>query len=126
MIVDAVGVLLRDDRGRSRAVPADSPAAGFAVWLLPMLRFDFAVLEKAFVVTGAREGEAWRLDLVPREGDLARALRGLAISGTGERVQHITIDRGDKRRVEIEMGDVRTGVTFGADEIGTYFRPDRR
>jgi hypothetical protein len=122
MIVDEKGVLLRDDRGRSRTVPADSPAAGAGALLLPVMQFDLPELEKQFVISGTRDGGAWRLELVPRQNDLGQALRSVVIAGSGSDVDQLVIDRGEKQRIEIEIADTRTGVTFSAEEQKRFFR----
>ncbi len=122
MIVDAKGILLRDDRGRSKAVPSDSPAAGAGALLLPVLRFDLTELEKQFFITGAREAATWRLELRPRRGDLEKSLRAIVIAGEGERIGRIEIDRGEKQRIEIEIGEVMTGVSFSTEEEKKFFR----
>lgn len=125
LIVDRDGILLRDGRGRSRAVPDDSPAAGAGALLWPVLRMDLDELERSFHVVGTREGDAWRLALEPRAAEMRRALRGILIEGTGEVVRRIGIDRGERQRIEVEVGESQAGVTFSAEELRTYFRSAR-
>jgi hypothetical protein len=122
MIVDKKGILLRDDRGRSRAAPADArvPAANTA--LLPVLRFDFPELVKNFVVYGARDGAAWRLDFVPRDAALARTLGDITVRGENEDVRGLELRRAANQRIEISIDETQTGVTFSAADLKKFFR----
>lgn len=122
MIIDTRGILLRNAAGRTRALKADPRAPQMDAMLLHVLRFDLAALDKVFAIRGAREGPYWRLDLSPRSSDLARTLGSLTVEGEGAAVGRLEFSRGPKQRVEVRIGEARTGVTFSADELARYFR----
>lgn len=122
VIADAQGLLVRDARGRSRAVPADARASGATAALLPVMRFDLAALARTFAVHAARAGAAWRFDFVPRDPAQARALGRLVVFGEDETVRRLEFRQSERQRVEIEIGETRTGVTFGAEDEQRYFR----
>jgi hypothetical protein len=122
MIADAQGLLLRDARGRSRAVPPDPRAPDINAALLPVLRFDQAELSKQFHLHAVRAGEEWRLDFVPRAPELVRTLGRLTVIGAGEAVRRLEFRRSATQRVEILIGATQTGVTFTPEEEKRFFR----
>ncbi len=122
VIADAQGLLLRDAHGRSRAVPADARSAGAVAALLPVMRFDLAALAAAFEVHAARAGGAWRLDFVPRDPAQARVLGRLIVFGEDESVRRLEFRMSARQRVEIVIGETRTGVAFGAEDEKQFFR----
>lgn len=122
MIIDTQGILLRNAAGRQRALRTDPRAPQVDTMLLYVLRFDMAALDKLFEIRGARAGDHWRLDFEPRGRELARAVGHLSVEGEATAVRRLEFSRGPKQRVEVEIGETRTGVTFTADELATYFR----
>ncbi len=122
IIADAQGLLIRDARGRSRAVPADARASGATAALLPVMRFDLAALARTFAVHAARAGAAWRFDFVPRDPAQARGLGRLVVFGEDEAVRRLEFRQSERQRVEIAIGETRTGVTFRAADEQRFFR----
>lgn len=122
LIVDTKGLLLRDARGKNRELPQDQRATAVAAALLPVLNFDRAGLEKSFELHGARDGTAWRLDLVPRSPALAKTLGTIVLAGEGETLRRLEFRRSDKQRVEIEIGESQTAATFSPEELKQFFR----
>lgn len=122
LVVDRQGLLMRNAQGRTRALAADPRAPRIDAALLPVLRFDLPALLQLFSLRAARDGEDWRLDLAPRTPELARTLSALTVEGTGTAVRRLEFRRSAKQRVEVLIGETRTGVTFSADETKRFFR----
>ena len=122
IIVDARGLLLREAGGRQREIPADpnSPAASAA--LLPILNFDWRKLDQVFQVYAAREGDAWRLDFVPRDPQLASSLGRITVVGDGYLMRQLEFRRSAMQRVEIFIGETRLGTEFTPEEKAQFFR----
>ena len=91
VILDAQGVLLRDARGRTRAVKPSGPSPAVSTWLLPILRFDLPALENSFRLHGARSANDWRLDFVPRDLADASAVGSIVVQGTGDAIKRIDL-----------------------------------
>ncbi|HLP07957.1 MAG TPA: LolA-related protein [Opitutaceae bacterium] len=122
LVVDAQGLLMRRADGRTRTMAADPRAPRIDAALLPVLRFDLPALLKLFSLRAARDGDDWRLDFTPRTPELARTLSVLTVEGSGEAVRRLEFRRSAKQRVEVLIGETRTGVTFSADEVKRFFR----
>lgn len=122
LIVDAQGMLERDEHGRTRALPADAHVVAINRAMLAVLRFDPAEIEQSFTVRAARDGDDWRLDLAPRDETLAHVLGTLIVSGHGEELQRLEFRRSEKQHVTIAIGETRRGLTFDAGDRGKYFR----
>lgn len=122
MIVDAQGILLRNARGRSRALETDPRAPGIDTALLQVLRFDEPALLRLFELHAVRDAAAWRLDFVARSPELARALGQITVQGEGEEVRRLEFRRGAGQRVEVAIKETRTGVTFTDEDRRRFFR----
>ena len=122
MIVDAKGVLLRDDRGRSRELPADPRAQGATSAMLHVMRFDFPALAKDFDLYGRREGDTWQLAFEPRDPEFARTVSRIIVSGTDAEVRKLEMRKSALQRIEILVGQVRTHVEFSASDQKNFFR----
>lgn len=122
IIADDKGLAMRDARGRTYDAPSDPRAAGLTTALLPIMRFDLPALMEQFVVHGARAGAAWRLDFVCRDPVVAQALGTVIVAGDGTRVRELEFFHSQRERVEIQIGEVRTGVSFTPEELRRFFR----
>jgi len=122
IIADDHGLAMRDARGRTHEVPSDPRAMGLTTALLPIMRFDLRVLEQAFEVHAARNGAAWRLDFVSRDPAVAARLGTVIGLGRGHERAPAGIPPLGEERVEIQIGEVRTGVSFTPDEEQRFFR----
>lgn len=122
IVVDAKGVLMRDARGRSREAPANRSAPTANTILLPIMTLDFGTLARTFELHAARDGAAWRLDLVPRDPELLRTLGRVLVAGEDEQVRRLEFRRSAMQRVEILITETKTGVQFTAEEEKRYFR----
>ncbi len=122
VIVDAQGLALRDAKGRTKAGPPDPRAGAAIAALLPVLRFDRAELAKTFALSAARDGADWRLDFEPRDPAVARLLGRIVVYGAGEVVQRIELQRSAQQRVEIEIGETATQVSFTEADLKRFFR----
>jgi hypothetical protein len=120
MMVDAHGLLLRDAKGRSREAPADAAEAGAA--LLPIMRFDLAALSANFDVHAARQGDTWRFDFVPHPDSPVERMGSIVVKGDGETVRNLEFRSSPVQRVEIIVGDTRTGLSFTPEEQKKFFR----
>ena len=121
MILDERGVLVRE-AGRDKPPPSDPRAAAVNQVMFNLLRLDFAALEKAFEIFGARGDGEWSLTLVPREESFRRSLGDVYVGGDDVSVRRIELKRSAKQRVVIEMTAPRTMASFPAEEVKKYFR----
>lgn len=122
MIADTQGIVLRNASGRSRSLKPDARVPDPSATFLPVLRFDFAALDKHFEMRALRRDEAWRLDFTPRTEAERKTTGTITVWGTGDAVQHLALRQSDTQHIEIEMGTAKTGVTFTADELKRFFR----
>jgi hypothetical protein len=122
MIVDAKGLLFRDDEGRERAAPSDSRAQAATSALVQVLRFDFEVLKKEFDVHGRRDAQKWTLAFVPRDPTFTNLLGVLSVSGEQNALRKIEMIKSPTQRIEITIKDTQEDVLFTADTIRRFFR----
>ena len=122
MIVDAKGLLMRDEQGRERAAPSDSRAQEATSALVNILRFDLPALQKSFALHGRREGDAWTLAFVPRDPSLVASLGTLIVSGEKLRLAKIEMIKSPTQRIEILIGETRENVIFTGDTLTRFFR----
>jgi hypothetical protein len=123
-IIDTGGLLVRDAKGRTRQIKAGTREAGLVTALLPVMRFDEENIFKQFTVHAARDGGDWRFDFVPLNEKLAEALGAIVVTGAGTEINKLTFNASPKLRVEVLVGETRTGVTFTDDDLQKYFRAD--
>jgi hypothetical protein len=122
LIADSTGLVLRDAKGRSRAVPSGSRETGAVLSLLPILQFNMAALYPRFVVRASRTGEDWRFEFTPKDAGDAGALGAITVGGTGSDVHYLEFKRSSSLRIEIEVGANRTGTPFSAGDLKQFFR----
>ena len=122
MIVDAKGLLMRDEQGRERAAPSDSRAQEATSALVNILRFDLPALQKSFALHGRREGDTWTLAFVPRDPSLVATLGTLIVSGEKLRLGKIEMIKSSTQRIEILIGETRENVIFTGDTLTRFFR----
>ncbi len=120
IIVDDRGVLLRDERGRSRTAPAEA-TAGTAP-LRSILDFDLDALAQTFAVHGALQGDRWLLEFKPLETAPPRTPRFVAVHGTGSQVTLIELTPTARQQIRITIGETDVDTPFDADEVKQYFR----
>jgi len=122
MVVDASGVLLRDPRGRQRALPNDRRAAAMEHALLAVLRFDADAIDRSFRVHLEAAAETWKLTLDPLDPDVAKTLGTLVIEGSGGAVARLEFFRSSSQRVEIRVTGSQRGVVFSPADAARFFR----
>jgi len=122
IIADDKGLAMRDAQEGTHEVPSDPRAAGLTTALLPIMRFDLRALEQQYEVHATRHGLLWRLDFVSRDPALVRALGTVIVSGEDMSVRQLEFRHSPKERVEILIGEVRTGVNFTPEEERRFFR----
>lgn len=122
LIVDASGILMRDDRGRQRAAPADSRAQAATSALFQILQFDLAALHENFTVHGARDGATWTLSFVPRDASLGSLIGTVVVKGHEQQLDHIDLTKADNQRIEIILKQTMEDVIFQDDVVKRYFR----
>lgn len=122
MIVDAKGLLMRDDQGRDRAPPNDSRAQAATSALVRVLRFDLAALQKDFAVHGRRESAAWSLAFVARDPAFVNLLGTLTVSGENTELRTIEMTKSPTQRIEILIRDTMEDVLFTGDTLKRFFR----
>lgn len=122
MIVDALGVILRDGSGRSRELPADPRALAATSALLHVMRFDFDELAKSFSTYAAGDRALWHLAFEPKDEALSRSLSRIVVTGEGDQVRRIQLRKSGLQSIEILIGEVREGAEFTAAETKRFFR----
>jgi hypothetical protein len=122
LIVDAKGLLMRDEEGRESAAPSDRRAEAVVSALVSVLRFDLPTLEKSFEVHGKREGDAWTLAFVPLEPTLIEFVGVLAVSGHKGTLDRIEMFKSPKQRIEILISGTQENVLFAGDVLHRFFR----
>jgi len=122
VIADQAGLVLRDRAGRSREMPSGSRESGAIASLVPIMRFDLLSLYPRFVIHARRLGPDWALVFTPRDQAVAQALGEILVRGSGSDVHRLEFRRSASQRVEIDVGEARTGGVFGADELRRFFR----
>jgi hypothetical protein len=122
LIVDAKGLLMRDEAGRERAAPSDSRAQAATSALVDVLRFDFPALKKQFELHGRREGASWTLAFVPRDPAFANLLGILTVSGEKNELRRIEMIKSPTQRIEISIRETQEDILFTTDTIRRFFR----
>jgi len=122
LIADSAGIILRDNDGRSREMPSGSRQTGAIESLLPIMRFDLAALYPKFAIRAYRSGADWRFEFTPRDAETAGTLGSISVAGAGTDVNHLELKRSATQRVEIEVGETRTGTPFSPRELEQFFR----
>jgi len=124
VMIDAGGIAVRDSKGRVHDIGSDPRARGATGTLLQVLRFDTTVLERDFIIYGARDGIAWRVVFEPKPEAAARdiSLGRIIVHGQEDAVLLIELRRSDRQRIEIHVGTTRTGLTFTPAELSAWFR----
>ena len=122
MVADSQGIILRDGEGHQRELQSGSHGTGGLAALLPIMRFDFAALYPAFVITARGSSDAWTFDFLPRDPEVARSLGEILIGGTGTDVHRLEFRRSASQRVEIDVGETRSGTPFTPAELRQFFR----
>jgi hypothetical protein len=122
LIADSKGLIMRDKNGRSRERPSGSREGGAIASLLPILRFDFPALFPLFEIRAHQDDKGWRFEFTPRDAEDAGALGAITVAGMGSDVTHLEFKRSASQRVEIDVGDTRSGMVFTTADQGKYFR----
>ncbi len=122
VVADSSGMITRDAKGRSREVPAGARGSGAVAALLPIMRFDLDALYPRFDIRARREGAAWSFVFTPRDPEVARSLGEITVGGEGTDVRHLEFKRSQAQRIEIDVGETSSGVTFTDAETRQYFR----
>ncbi|MFA6287302.1 MAG: LolA-related protein [Opitutaceae bacterium] len=123
LVIDDRGGFMRDGKGRRLHDLPDNPRAQAATRaLLRVMRFELAALAENFAIYAARDGADWRFTFEPLPGPLADVLQPITVTGRDELVRTIEMRKSADERVEIQVGETRTGVTFSARELTRFFR----
>jgi hypothetical protein len=122
LIADANGLIMRDKAGRSRERPAGSREGGAIASLLPIMRFDFPALFPLFVIRATRGDAGWAFEFTPRDPGAAGSLGVITVAGSGLDVSRLEFKRSASQRVEIDVGETKSGVAFTPDELARFFR----
>ena len=117
LIADPSGLFLRTSDGRTRELPSGSRETGAIASLLPIMRFDLAALYPRFAIRARRTGPDWVFEFTPHDSDVAGSLGTISVGGTGSDVRHLEFKRSSSQRIEIEVGETRTGVLLSLIHI---------
>lgn len=121
VILDDAGLLVRDATGEKPALSDPRARAGTAA-LLPILHFDFNMLERDFEIYGERSGAEWKLALVARTEEGRRGLGLITVAGEGATVRRIELRHSARQYIEILNDPPRPAAAFTADELKRFFR----
>ena len=122
LIADASGLMLRDAKGRSRTMAPGAREAGAISSLLPIMRFDMPALLPLFTIRALRTDQGWQFEFTPSDPSVSGSLGTITVLGTGTDVRHLEFRRSASQRVEIDVGETRSGVAFTASEQAQFFR----
>ena len=122
LIIDAKGLLMRDETGQERAAPPDSRAQAATSALVNVLRFDFEALKKQFDVYGRYNGATWMLGFAPRDPTFGNLLGVLTVSGEDGALRRIEMIKSPTQRIEILIKDTKEDVLFTGDTVRRFFR----
>jgi hypothetical protein len=122
LIADRAGLAVRDAAGRTSVVPADSREAGAIASMLPIMQFNLDALFPRFEIRAARTSLGWRFEFTPRDPVAAGTLGTITVDGTAEDVTHLEFRHSERQRVEIDVEDPRSGLTFTPAELAASFR----
>lgn len=122
VILDTVGILLRDGRGRERKAPDKAEVSGLVRSMLALMTLDLDVLAKDFELRAKQEGAVWHLELRPREGKETGGFTAFNVQGAEAGITRLVFWRGERNRIEIQIGETRRGLVFEGPEKERYFR----
>ncbi len=122
VVADEKGLLLRDKKGKTRTIAADPRAPDMGSALMIIFRFDYRALCGSFQVLGSREGKTWIVVFTPLDARLVHSLGVITVSGEDEVVTRLEFKRSASKRIEILIGETRSGVSFDAQEMKRFFR----
>ena len=125
LIADPWGLVMRDARGRDRQVPVGSKEAGAIGSLLPIMGFDISALTAHFDIRAFGGPQDWSLEFRPKDPGAPNPLGTIVVDGEFTEVTRIEFRRSSNQRIEIEVHNTQTGVTFTPDEVRRYFRTQR-
>ncbi len=126
LVADSAGLLLRDGDGHSRELPAGSRESGAIASLLPIMRFDLRALYPGFAIRAQGGAAGWTLAFTPSDPEVAGSLGVITIGGAGTDVGRIEFRRSASQRIEIEVGETRSGEPFTAAEKRQFFRQEAK
>ena len=114
-------VYLREDRVERRLDAKQEPAARMISDLLTgLLAGDLRPIEELFEVDGAIQHQSWKMTLIAREPNLAKAISNIALEG-GAYVNEITISEAGGDRTRIVFSEIQTGdAAMRADEAALF------
>ncbi|MGA7726315.1 MAG: outer membrane lipoprotein carrier protein LolA [Opitutaceae bacterium] len=122
LIIDSLGLVQRDKDGRERSMAPGERESGAMAALLSVMRFDAAALAPLFDIRAETRGGEWTLEFTPRNPGSSPAFGAITVRGRGTEVAHLEIRRSAALRIEIDIGEARSGVVFTSSELRAYFR----
>jgi hypothetical protein len=114
-------VYLREDRVERRLDARQEPAARMISDVLSgLLAGDLRPIEELFEVDGAIQDQSWKMTLIAREPNLAKAISNVVLEG-GAYVNDITISDAGGDRTHIVFSEIQTGdAAMRADEAALF------
>lgn len=113
--------LYRKENGRFAKIPYDVAATRAPRVMLAVVAFDADRVAKDFITEGRLTPDGWRLELRPRDPELAKVVSKLSVEGAGDRLNRITIHDGDFVRLDIFIHKVDFPATFSDRVRHDYF-----
>ncbi len=118
VIVRGTAVSVEDETGRRELdLGASALARGLVGNLALLLRGDLVELETRHRVEYVAEGDRWRLDLLPRDAELAAIVDRVRVTGVGGSIASVETHEKSGDQTVTRLSDVAFGLEFtGAGE----------
>jgi outer membrane lipoprotein-sorting protein len=94
----------------------------FVLTFVHVLRGNRAALERLYELRFAREGDGWRLELTPRQPDLARLIRSATLLGKSGVIEQMSLHEQSGDTTLLRFSDVELDAHFDAAARARIFR----
>ena len=98
----------------------------FVLTFVHVLGGDRAALERLYTLGFTRQGDGWRLELTPKQADLARLIRRATLLGRDAVVEQMSLEEQTGDTTVLSFSDVDLDARFDAAARARIFRlPER-
>jgi outer membrane lipoprotein-sorting protein len=94
----------------------------FVLTFVHVLRGDRAALERLYELRFARADGGWRLELIPRQPDLAKLIRSATLLGKSAVIEQMSLDEQSGDTTLLRFSDVNVDAHFDAAARARIFR----
>lgn len=120
VLIKADGIYRRE-AGKFDKIPYDVPATRAPRLLMSVVGWDAARVARDFSVKGRLVDNLWRMELRPRDPEMARIVSRLIVEGSGDRLTQITLLDDDFIRLEIFIHSAAFPKEFPVETQKAYF-----